>query len=196
MPAAPMAVLRDDRIYAERPAAGLSCNGEHRLPVLAKAFRRRKRPLGMSWRMDETYIKVLDRSVLQVCEDEVRSQGVPSRATHGSKRAPLRPRPVRAAQPLGRLARPFRTRANRSSMGMSGRRTCADSAPIEGIPSSMQPKETHHERHEASPLQLHHLSRLGLPLRLPAALRATLAQTTCACGPQCQCGPGCTCAKS
>ena len=28
------------------------------LPVLAAAFRRRKRPVGMSWRMDETYIKV------------------------------------------------------------------------------------------------------------------------------------------
>ena len=28
------------------------------LPVLAAALRRRKRPVGMSWRMDETYIKV------------------------------------------------------------------------------------------------------------------------------------------
>jgi transposase-like protein len=28
------------------------------LPVLAKVFRRRKRPVGASWRMDETYIKV------------------------------------------------------------------------------------------------------------------------------------------
>jgi transposase-like protein len=28
------------------------------LPVLAKAFRRRKRPVGTSWRMDDTYIKV------------------------------------------------------------------------------------------------------------------------------------------
>ena len=28
------------------------------LPVLAAAFRRRKRPVGASWRMDETYIKV------------------------------------------------------------------------------------------------------------------------------------------
>ena len=28
------------------------------LPVLAKVFRRRKRPVGRSWRMDETYIKV------------------------------------------------------------------------------------------------------------------------------------------
>lgn len=28
------------------------------LPVLAKVFRRRKRPLGRSWRMDETYIRV------------------------------------------------------------------------------------------------------------------------------------------
>ena len=28
------------------------------LPVLAAVFRRRKRPVGISWRMDETYIKV------------------------------------------------------------------------------------------------------------------------------------------
>jgi putative transposase len=28
------------------------------LPVLGKAFRRRKRPVGKSWRVDETYIKV------------------------------------------------------------------------------------------------------------------------------------------
>ena len=28
------------------------------LPVLAAAFRRRKRPVGLSWRMDETYVRV------------------------------------------------------------------------------------------------------------------------------------------
>ena len=28
------------------------------LPVLAAAFRRRKRPVGLSWRMDETYVKI------------------------------------------------------------------------------------------------------------------------------------------
>jgi putative transposase len=28
------------------------------LPVFAAAFRRRKRPVGKSWRMDETYVKV------------------------------------------------------------------------------------------------------------------------------------------
>src|ERR1035437_5021012 len=28
------------------------------LPVLAAVFRRRKRPIGLSWRMDETYIKI------------------------------------------------------------------------------------------------------------------------------------------
>jgi transposase-like protein len=31
------------------------------LPALAKVFRRRKRPVGKSWRMDETYIKVRGR---------------------------------------------------------------------------------------------------------------------------------------
>src|ERR1035437_4317918 len=29
------------------------------LPVLAATFRRRKRPVGLSWRMDETYVKVV-----------------------------------------------------------------------------------------------------------------------------------------
>ena len=28
------------------------------LPVLAVVFRKRKRPVGLSWRMDETYVKV------------------------------------------------------------------------------------------------------------------------------------------
>jgi putative transposase len=28
------------------------------LPVLAATFRRRKRPVGRSWRMDETYVKI------------------------------------------------------------------------------------------------------------------------------------------
>jgi putative transposase len=28
------------------------------LPVLEKAFRRHKRPVGRSWRVDETYIKI------------------------------------------------------------------------------------------------------------------------------------------
>ena len=28
------------------------------LPILALVFRRRKRPVGISWRLDETYIKV------------------------------------------------------------------------------------------------------------------------------------------
>jgi transposase-like protein len=28
------------------------------LPLFEKAFRKRKRPVGKSWRMDETYIKV------------------------------------------------------------------------------------------------------------------------------------------
>jgi putative transposase len=31
------------------------------LPVLALIFRRRKRPVGTSWRMDETYIKVAEK---------------------------------------------------------------------------------------------------------------------------------------
>ena len=31
------------------------------LPVVAAVFRRRKLPVGRSWRMDETYIKVSDQ---------------------------------------------------------------------------------------------------------------------------------------
>ena len=31
-------------------------------PVLAAAFRLRKRPVGLSWRMDETYVKVAGQS--------------------------------------------------------------------------------------------------------------------------------------
>lgn len=31
------------------------------LPVMALVFRRRKRPVGASWRMDETYVKVAGR---------------------------------------------------------------------------------------------------------------------------------------
>ena len=56
-------------------------------------------------------------------------------------------------------------------MGLSARFDSADSAAIEDIPSSMQPQGTHHERHPASPLQLQHLSRNGLHLRLPACRR-------------------------
>jgi transposase-like protein len=36
----------------------LHCWSLKMLPVLAAAFRRRKRPVGRSWRMDETYVKV------------------------------------------------------------------------------------------------------------------------------------------
>jgi len=54
-------------------------------------------------------------------------------------------------------------------IGLSARRTSADSAVIEDIPSSIPPKETHHERHQANPLQLRRLCRHRLPLRLPAS---------------------------
>jgi hypothetical protein len=58
-------------------------------------------------------------------------------------------------------------------IGLFARRTSADSAAIEDIPSSMQPKETHHERHQANPLQLRRLSGHRLPLRLPASCCAS-----------------------
>jgi hypothetical protein len=47
----------------------------------------------------------------------------------------------------------------------------AESAAIEDIPSSIHPKETHHERHEAKPLPLRRLPCPGLLLRLPTARR-------------------------
>lgn len=56
-------------------------------------------------------------------------------------------------------------------MGLSARRSTAESAAIEDIPFSMQPEGTSHERHPANPLQLHHLSRRRLRLRLPASCR-------------------------
>jgi len=36
------------------------------LPVLSLMLRRRKRPVGLSWRMDETYL-VCSQSVLLAC---------------------------------------------------------------------------------------------------------------------------------
>jgi putative transposase len=55
--------LRDlEEMMAER-AIGVDHSTVHRwviklVPLLEKAFRRQKRPVGKSWRMDETYIKV------------------------------------------------------------------------------------------------------------------------------------------
>jgi len=57
-------------------------------------------------------------------------------------------------------------------MGLSARFVSAESAAIEDIPSSMQPEGTYHERHSANPLQLQHLSRHRLHLRLPASRRS------------------------
>jgi putative transposase len=58
----PLSLRHTEEMMAER---GVSVDHAtvHRwaikiLPVLAMVFRRRKRPVGTSWRMDETYIKV------------------------------------------------------------------------------------------------------------------------------------------
>jgi putative transposase len=58
----PLSLRHLEQMMAER---GISVDHStvHRwamklLPVLEKAFRRRKRPVGKSWRMDETYVKV------------------------------------------------------------------------------------------------------------------------------------------
>jgi hypothetical protein len=59
------------------------------------------------------------------------------------------------------------------------RRTSAESTVIEDIPSTMQPKETHHERHQANLLQLRHLFGHRLPLRLSASCCATRRATHC-----------------
>ena len=58
----PLSLRHIEEMMAER-GVGVDHATVHRwalkiLPVLAAVFRRRKRPVGMSWRMDETYIKV------------------------------------------------------------------------------------------------------------------------------------------
>ena len=69
----PLSLRHTEEMVAERGVA-VDHATVHRwaikiLPVLAAAFRRRKRPVGVSWRMDETCIKVagqwkyLDRAV-------------------------------------------------------------------------------------------------------------------------------------
>jgi putative transposase len=58
----PLSLRHLEEMMAER-GASVDHSTAHRqalklLPVLEKAFRRRKRPVGKSWRMDETYIRV------------------------------------------------------------------------------------------------------------------------------------------
>ena len=58
----PLSLRHIEEMMAER-GVGVDHATVHRwaikiLPVLAAVFRRRKRPVGVSWRMDETYIKV------------------------------------------------------------------------------------------------------------------------------------------
>ena len=58
----PLSLRHIEEVMAER-GVGVDLATVHRreikiLPVLAAVFRRRKRPVGVSWRMDETYIKV------------------------------------------------------------------------------------------------------------------------------------------
>ena len=62
----PLSLRHLEQMMAERGIA-VDHSTVHRwamklLPVLEKAFRRRKRPVGKSWRMDETYIKVKGQS--------------------------------------------------------------------------------------------------------------------------------------
>ena len=46
------------------------------LPVLAAAFRWRKRPVGLSWRMDETYVKVAGQWKVSVWPRHIESADV------------------------------------------------------------------------------------------------------------------------
>jgi hypothetical protein len=62
-----------------------------------------------------------------------------------------------------------RTRTDRSSHRPVPAPLQHGKSAIEDISSSMQPEGTHHERPPASPLQLHHVSRYGLHLRVPAS---------------------------
>lgn len=51
---------------------------------------------------------------------------------------------------------------------------CTKNSSIDGIPSSIQPKEIHHERHEPKILPLRQLLRRELHLRLPEARRTAI----------------------
>jgi transposase-like protein len=58
----PLSLRNLEEMMAERGVAVDHATVHHWaekiLPVPAKVFRRRKRPVGSSWRVDETYIKV------------------------------------------------------------------------------------------------------------------------------------------
>ena len=59
----PLSLRHIEEIMAERGAlvdhSTLQRWSTKMLPVLAVVFRKRKRPVGLSWRMDETYVKVV-----------------------------------------------------------------------------------------------------------------------------------------
>ncbi|MGF6605907.1 transposase-like protein [Paraburkholderia sp. WSM4175] len=63
----PLSLRHLEAMMAER-AVSVDHSTVHRraikllLPVLEKAFRRRERPVGKSWQMDETYIRVKGES--------------------------------------------------------------------------------------------------------------------------------------
>jgi transposase-like protein len=69
----PLSLRHLEEMMAERGVA-VDHSTIHRwavkmLPVLAAICRRRKRPVGKSWRMDETYIKVADRHLEEMMEE-------------------------------------------------------------------------------------------------------------------------------
>ncbi len=59
----PLSLRHVEEMMQERGGVSVDHSTLHRwalkiLPVLAAVFRKRKRPVGASWRMDETYIQV------------------------------------------------------------------------------------------------------------------------------------------
>jgi hypothetical protein len=78
---------------------------------------------------------------------------------------------------------------------MAGPRHRADSAAIEDIPSSMNPRKP--TMNETTQVTCNCAACPGAGCLCGCQQYvAQSAQTACACGPQCQCGPACACAKS
>lgn len=99
----------------------------------------------------------------------VTSKGARRSVPASTARLAVMVRPLgRSARPLPHVCRPF------VSYDCPRVRPAPKVQPSTTSRPRCNPKERHHERHSASPLQLHHVSRHGLHLRLPASRRTNL----------------------
>lgn len=115
--ARPLSLSHTQKMMAERRAP-VDHASVHRwaikmLPVLAAGLRRRKRPVGVSWRMDESYIKLpgqwkyLYRAGDTIdhrhdAHDQEEATRLLRRPSFVRNRPPLVPRILSASRPLGR----------------------------------------------------------------------------------------------